>query len=377
MCGIYVHIPFCLSKCSYCNFFSLAIKSKMQECVDAIAKEIHLQKNFFDKNQIKTIYFGGGTPSMLNKPHLERIFNAVAKNFDISNVEEITLESNPEDICKENLLMWKSVGINRLSIGIQSTNDAALNYLGRNHSGEKAINSILSALEHGFHNMSIDLIYGIPTLDNNMLINDLVFMCDNKIPHISAYSLSVEDKTQLKWQIENNKKALPNEDTSTEQYFLIEDFLTGKGYNHYEISNYALDNFESKHNSAYWQYTPYLGIGPSAHSFNNNRRCWNTNNITEYIKSINENKIPSQCENLSLDDNFNEYIMTSLRTSKGIDLQLISNKFGSKYHDYLITQIEKQHKTECFSEIDNHLTLTKTQRIFADQIASDLFIVSL
>lgn len=330
MPGIYIHIPFCKQQCNYCNFhFSTSLNMK-EDYVNALLKEIKMQDIYLGLETVNTIYFGGGTPSLLNEEDLSRIFEALYKNYTISKDAEITLEANPDDINKEQLQTWKKVGINRLSIGTQSFRDSDLEFMKRAHNADEAKNSILLAAENGFDNLTIDLIYGVPGLSNEDWIKNLKTALSLPIQHLSCYALTVEKDTILYHQIRKGQTVAPVDENASEQFDILMQFAKENGFEHYEISNFSKEGFVSKHNSSYWQNEKYLGLGASAHSFNGISRQWNIANNKKYIDSLNENKISFEIENLSETDRLNEYIMTGLRTKWGVDLAYVDLNFGKK-----------------------------------------------
>jgi len=371
MSALYIHIPFCKHKCHYCNFFSTVSFKNKSLIVDAIITEIEQKRNYLDSNILQTIYFGGGTPSILSENEISVIFNKIHEIFTVSNDCEITFEANPDDINHNKLKLFKSLGINRLSLGIQSFNDNILQQLNRSHTSSDAINSVLLSKEHGFDNMNIDLIYGIPGLSDDIWKEELEKFLSFDIPHLSAYALTVEPKTALNVLI--NKKKYPpiNEDSVISHFNYLIEFLTLNNYNQYEISNFSKYGIESKHNCNYWKNLPYLGIGPSANSYNLVSRQWNHSSITKYLESINKSEEYEEKEILSLDDQFNEYIMLGLRTSFGIERDIIEKRFGIEYLEYVNNYVIVNN-TKFISDL-NIITLNPKNRMFADRIASDMF----
>ena len=317
MAGLYLHIPFCKQRCTYCNFhFSTNLK-KMYELVEGMIKELHLKSPLFNIEKIKTIYFGGGTPSILNRLLLEKLVNAIYKYYTLDNHNlEFTLEANPEDLTEENLKFWKQIGMNRLSIGIQSMNLETLQWFNRCHN----VDQVFVGMEKSklyFDNFNVDIIYGVPTQPHDQLISTIEQIIKFQPTHISSYCLTVESKTHLKHILKHNPQLVPSELYQIEQFELTRSLLAANGYNHYEISNYCLPGFESKHNSAYWLGKPYLGIGPSAHSYIYPDRFWNVANNQNYINEINQNISYHQKETLTINQQYNEYMMFALRTRRG------------------------------------------------------------
>ncbi len=374
MSGIYIHIPFCRKACHYCNFhFSTQIEH-IDHFVDALLIEMHLQNDYL-KDKIETIYLGGGTPSLLSTEHLDKILEGLHSNFNISPQIEFTLEANPDDIDLSKTKMWQSKGINRLSIGIQSFQDEALSWMNRAHNTQQAHSAIENAKAAGIHNLSTDLIYGTPHLSDEALLKDIEILNQYQIPHISCYALTVEEKTVLHHLIQ--KKEIENIDTEKQarHFEIVVDSLINSGFEHYEISNFALPGHESKHNSSYWKGLPYLGLGPSAHSFNNKSRQWNIANNALYIKSLEEKIVPFEIEQLETVTQYNEYIMISLRLQEGLSLAEIEKRFGSAYLDHT-KSIAKSFVSEGkIIATEMGYAIEKKARFLADGIASDFFIV--
>jgi oxygen-independent coproporphyrinogen-3 oxidase len=372
MSGIYIHIPFCKQACNYCNFHFSVNNSLLPRMVEAIVFEANLQKHYL-KDSVETIYFGGGTPSLLSNTQLTAILHGINAAFPISTNAEITLEANPDDITQEKLGFWKWAGINRLSIGVQSFFEEDLVWMNRAHNAQQAIHCIELAQKEGFNNISIDLIYGGPSLSDENWEKNLSTCFDLGIPHLSAYALTVEPKTALAKQIK--AKTLMNIDLEKQAtHFNILVNLTAKaGLDHYEISNFAVPGNKSKHNTSYWSGKHYLGLGPAAHSFNGTSRQWNIANNNLYLASIQQNTIPFEIEQLTAIQQLNEYIMTALRTSEGIDLEKIKDIGGEIALKKLITDAEKYLRSLSIEQNKNHLTLTREGKFFADGIAADLF----
>jgi oxygen-independent coproporphyrinogen III oxidase len=372
MAGIYIHIPFCKQACNYCNFHFSVNNSLLPRMVEAIVFEANLQKHYL-KDSVETIYFGGGTPSLLSNTQLTALLHGINAAFPISTNAEITLEANPDDITQEKLGFWKWAGINRLSIGVQSFFEEDLVWMNRAHNAQQAIHCIELAQKEGFNNISIDLIYGGPSLSDENWEKNLSTCFDLGIPHLSAYALTVEPKTALAKQIK--AKTLMNIDLEKQAtHFNILVNLTAKaGLDHYEISNFAVPGNKSKHNTSYWSGKHYLGLGPAAHSFNGTSRQWNISNNNLYLASIQQNTIPFEIEQLTAIQQLNEYIMTALRTSEGIDLEKIKDIGGETALKKLITDAEKYLRSLSIEQNENHLTLTREGKFFADGIAADLF----
>ncbi len=374
MSGIYIHIPFCEKKCNYCNFYSLASVKHKSEIVDAILTELTQRKNYLPEKTIETIYLGGGTPSILNIMELDAIINTIYKHYSISTSPEITIEANPHHLSINNLNDFKNLGINRLSIGIQSFNDEDLEFLARNHTATQAEEAIKNAQHTEFKNLSIDLIYGIPTLSKTSWLYNLEKTFHFQIPHISAYSLTVEEKTPLHVGIQKGKFKKLNEDEVLEQYETLLSEMKIKGYEHYEISNFAQSGMYAKHNTAYWQGKPYLGIGPSAHSYDGNSRQWNIANLGQYINSTKKGGTSCEKEILTNATRFNEYIMTSLRTQWGCSLTHIQKNIGEGFAKKLLEQAQPFVQSQNMIIKNQHLILTEKGKLFADNISASLFV---
>ncbi|HMG82903.1 MAG TPA: radical SAM family heme chaperone HemW [Ferruginibacter sp.] len=371
MAGIYLHIPFCKQACNYCNFhFSTSLQQK-DELITALVKEILLTPSADE--MIDTIYFGGGTPSILSIDDLVLIFDALRKKFMINGNAEITLEANPDDITSEKLLQWKQVGINRLSIGIQSFVEEELVWMNRAHTATESLACIDKVIEAGFTNFSIDLIYGSPLLSNESWKRNVDIVIAKNIPHISCYALTVEPSTALEKQIAQHKKLPVDPEKQAAQFLSLMDWMQQAGYDHYEISNFAKPGMHSKHNSSYWQGIHYFGFGPSAHSFDGVSRKWNIANNTLYIQSLKNNIIPFEEEKLTVTQQLNEYIMTSLRTMEGLDLGFVAQKFGAEFSSKILVASSKYEATSKIKNVTNKIILTKEGKLFADGIAADLF----
>ncbi len=379
MNGIYIHIPFCRKACHYCNFhFTVSLKNKAA-FITAVINEIELRKRYFEcetkiaKTAIDTIYFGGGTPSLLSPADISEILGALHKHFSVKDKAEITLEANPEDLTKIKIIDFKRLGINRLSIGVQSFFDEDLQYLNRPHSAQRAIDAIKDCKETGYNNISIDLIYALPTLTNDKWNRNLEIAFENNIPHISLYSLTVEPKTPLAHYIQTGKYEALDEQKSVEQYKIAMEKLEKNGYIHYEISNFCMEGFYSVHNSNYWKTQPYLGLGPSAHSFNGTARQWNIANTTEYIKELFKDKLAYKEEILTTNQRYNEYILTTLRTIWGSNLEKIKSDFGVDYFIHC-NKIAEKFKSQGKVDIRNNTVyLTNQGKLFADLISAEMF----
>jgi len=373
--GIYIHIPFCKQACHYCDFhFSISLKKK-SELIAAICKELVLRKDEI-KDVIQTIYFGGGTPSLLSLEELDQILTVVRSHFSIAQNPEITLEANPDDLTKDVLFQLSKSPINRLSIGVQSFFEEDLKSMNRAHNAAEARASIKEASRY-FENISIDLIYGIHGMTIARWQENLDIAMAMKVPHLSCYALTVEPRTALETFI---KKGIvpPLEDAVAEEHYkLLLLASEAAGYENYEFSNFSLEGFHSQNNTAYWQGKSYLGIGPSAHSYDGDTRSWNINNNAKYIKGIESGTLPIEREVLSQQDKFNEYIMTGLRTKYGVSLDKIKSEFGEVFYDYILGQAKKPMANKLLIREDNVLKVSESGKFLCDGIASSLFLVNL
>jgi len=372
MAGIYIHIPFCKKACHYCNFHFSTTHSLLDSMINAMCKEIKQRNNYISET-INTIYFGGGTPSICNEEQLGSLFETLNLNNHIHPDSEITLEANPDDISVDKLLLWKKLGINRLSIGVQSFVDNDLVWMNRAHNAAQSIKSISLAKQLGFENISIDLIYGTPTLTDEQWLQNVQQAIALQIPHLSCYALTVEPQTALKKMIEKGKIEAPQNEKQATHFEMLIQLLQEAGYEHYEISNFSLPNQRSKHNSNYWKGIPYIGIGPSAHSFDGISRQWNIANNALFIQAVNQNLSYFEREILQPKDVLNEYIMTSLRTLEGIDLLFINQKWGETIANTITNKANDYIKKGLAEMGNHHIFLNNKGKLFADGIASDLF----
>jgi len=375
MAGIYIHIPFCKQKCYYCDFFSVVGFKEKGDFVKALLKEIDIQKDYLNGASVDTIYFGGGTPSSLDIEEVKVILDKLHSTFNISSDAEITFEANPEDLEYGYLPDLKELGINRLSIGIQSFNDDDLLFMNRKHSSEQAIKSIERAIKAGFTNISIDLIYGFPNLDLDRWKSNLEIALSLPVTHISAYHLTIEERTVFSHYLKKGIITEMDEEDSVEQFSLLIEMAEKSGFVQYETSNFAKDNNISKHNSNYWKQVPYLGLGPSAHSYNGQSRQWNVSLVNKYIDSIEANNLEFEKE--IIDDNmaYNEYILTSLRTMWGIDLEYVKERFSADKYNFLLNEIDNQIELKHLVLTNNKAVLTKKGLFVSDAIMSDLMII--
>lgn len=375
MSGIYIHIPFCKKACHYCDFhFSTSMKKK-EEMVLAIAKEIQMRKSEFEKEQVETIYFGGGTPSVLTSVEINFLIAAVYSNYSVIENPEITLEANPDDLSSERIIELSKSKINRLSIGIQSFFEEDLQLMNRAHNSAEAKKCLEEATQY-FDNISLDLIYGIPGMSNEKWKQNIETALSFGIPHISSYALTVEPKTALNKLIQTGKIAAPKDEVAQEHFAILVETLEANDFIHYELSNFGKENYFSKNNSAYWLGKKYIGIGPSAHSYDGISRSWNVSNNSLYLKSIQEGELPNEIEILSTADRYNEYVMTGLRTIWGVSLNRIETEFGSEYLEYLNKQTQKFLDDDLVFIEKNILKPTPKGKFLTDGIASDLFILN-
>lgn len=376
MAGIYIHIPFCKQACYYCDFhFSVSLKRK-EEVLNSIIKELRLRKYELKNQVIETIYFGGGTPSLLSINEIDLIFQVIYNNYKVVSKPEITLEANPDDLSLEKIKELSKSPINRLSIGIQSFFNDDLKFMNRAHTASEAEDCLINASKY-FKNITIDLIYGVPNMSNEKWLENLRKAFELEIPHISSYALTVEEKTALHSFIKKGKIPPIDERLALDHFNILVDETEKHGFVQYEISNFGKSEFFSKHNMSYWLGKNYLGIGPSAHSFNGVERSWNISNNARYIKSLNEDKLPSEIETLSINDKFNEYIMTGLRTVWGVSLDKIRSDFGviflNQFKENIGPFLEKE--LLIFNSMDQTIIISRKGKFLSDGIASDLFII--
>ncbi len=377
MPGIYIHIPFCRQACHYCNFHFTVSQRQRGAFLEALLKEITIQADFFKQldgaSEINTLYIGGGTPSVLSTSDVIKIFHRLSEVFPLTELEEFTLEANPDDLTYEKLLALRETPVNRLSIGIQSYHHNDLQYMNRLHTPVQAVDSLKNALRLGFDKLTVDLIYGTPGMSDRMWKENLQRVVDMGVRHISAYALTVEEKTVLHHMIKHGRAEAVSDAQSARQFEIMCNMLGDAGYDHYEISNFALPGHYSKHNMSYWTGDPYLGLGPSAHSFRGRMRSWNVANTTAYITSLEKDELPSEEESLSSEQAFNEYVMTSLRTMWGCDLIRIQNEFGEHFAGEIQKNARKHLQNGMLEKRNHHFIVTSKGKFFADGIASDLF----
>jgi oxygen-independent coproporphyrinogen-3 oxidase len=372
MAGIYIHIPFCKVFCNYCDFYSITDNSEMASLVQAVMLETAMQRRYLDGETVETIYLGGGTPSLLTAGQTGQMISAIRNNFSVSDDPEITVEVNPDDVYEGYFSELAGAGVNRVSLGVQSWNDKRLKYLGRRHDAGQSAKALQLAFREGIVNVSADLIYGIPGMTTGDLKHDLEETFAFPVTHLSAYHLTIEEGTRFGKMKKEKKLVEPDEETSNAMFTLLGNMCREKGFIHYEISNFALPGYISRHNSAYWKQIPYLGLGPSAHSFNRTSRQWNVSDVKKYIRSINGGNVPFEKEDLDKLTIFNEYVMTSLRTMWGIDLEHVEAYYDKELHDYLVNLSGKYIRYGLMHREKNTLVLTDQGRMISDNIIAEL-----
>lgn len=379
MAGLYIHVPFCRQACHYCNFhFSVSQRWK-GAFVEAVLKEMEMQRDFFvltdrEKPLLETIYFGGGTPSLLSDGELRRLMEGIMHYYSVNDNAEITLEANPDDLTPSKLDFLRAAGINRLSIGIQSFHANDLVYMNRSHTSQQAMQVLDIAQKAGFKNITVDLIYGTPGMADSQWEQNFLKVAEMGIPHISAYSLTVEKQTALDVFIKRGKLAPVDDEQAARQFQMLCDMASEFGYEHYEISNFGYPGFFSQHNLGYWSGKPYLGLGPSAHSYKSGMRQWNISNTTKYIQEVMAGKAVFEREILTKDQQFNEYVMTALRTMWGIDKSVLSECFGYEKMAHALKSAQKYLMDGRMEETSSHIKITPAGKFFADGIAAELFL---
>lgn len=372
MAGIYIHIPFCKTRCVYCDFYSTTQSEQKDRYINALCRELELRKEYLNGEKIETIYFGGGTPSQLAPTDFQKVFDTIYKVYGTDSCKEITLEANPDDLRPAYLQALSQLPFNRISIGIQTFNDNTLKLLNRRHSAQQAIQAVADCRKAGFKNISIDLMYGLPGETKQTWKEDLQKAISLDVEHISAYHLIYEEGTRLYDMLQKHKVEEVDEDSSVDFFAMMIEELTKAGYVHYEISNFCRPGRLSQHNSSYWTGKKYLGCGPSAHSYNGIERQWNISSLKDYMQSIGQGIIPAEIEELDLYTRYNDFIITSLRTMWGLPLQRLKEQFGEKLYSYCLKNA--QIYIDCGKLImkDNNLTLSKDGIFVSDGIMSDL-----
>ena len=374
MSGIYIHIPFCKKACHYFNFHFSTNQNYKSAFIKAVCKELILRKLEYRNEEIQTIYFGGGTPTVIEVSELNTILKTVYKYYKVSDTPEITLEANPDDLDLENLKALSNTKINRLSIGIQSFHEPDLTAMNRAHNANEAKKCLEIATSY-FDNITIDLMFGMPTMSEEQWRNNLQTAFGLGIKHLSCYALTVEPKTALEHFISKGSHPPMDDEVSAKHFEVLLEETSKHGLTHYETCSFGHPEYFSRHNTSYWLGKPYMGVGPSAHSFDGKSRSWNISNNTKYIKSLEANVRPFESEVLSVENRFNEYIMTGLRTIWGISLKKIETDFGLEIKNKLLENSEKFRASELLFLEENHLKITKTGKFLSDGIASDLFLI--
>ncbi|MCU0417725.1 MAG: radical SAM family heme chaperone HemW [Cytophagaceae bacterium] len=372
--GIYIHIPFCRHACHYCNFhFSTQLHNK-PELIAALGKEIQMRSTFFDKNTlVQTLYFGGGTPSLLERKEWEYLIQQLQTHFTFASDVEWTIEVNPEDVTPVSLSFWKSIGVNRLSIGVQTLHAPALTFLNRHHTPNQSLQCMDWVIQAGFTNYSVDLIFGIPLVTTARLIEDIKTLTQYRVPHISAYALTIEPKTYFGHQVTKNKMQVPEEEFVAEQFEVVMDCLEASGYEQYEISNYALNRSYAQHNSSYWQDIPYLGVGPGAHSYDGQNRFSMIENNALYIRAIQSGSIPLTLEEMKPEDRYNDIILTSIRTKTGVSKSWIENR-SDKERVQVLQSIDILLNEGFLIQNNDYYQLTRKGKLLADEITLKLLL---
>ena len=374
MSGIYIHVPFCRRKCIYCAFYSVALLSRKKDYLDALHCEIEQSLNYLPSRKIDTVYFGGGTPTLLSISEIESILTKIRRYYTLNPDGEFTIEANPEQLGKTYLKGLLNLGINRISIGVQSFNDYTLRFLGRRHTADGAREAVSCALAAGFDNISIDLIYGITQRQPGEWETDVRTAMELPITHLSCYALTKEENTLLWRKIHRHELPEMDEELANREFHQLLQLCRKNGFEQYEISNFARNGRVSRHNSAYWERQPYLGLGPSAHSFDGHSRKWNVSNLEQYIQDIASGSFSGDSETLSTDDQYNEYVMLGLRTAKGINYTQIAELFGEKYRQHAEGQMQKINPKHYLRNGDA-VVLTDEGKFFADGIAERLFYI--
>ena len=375
MSGIYIHVPFCLSKCLYCGFYSVASTRNKDLYVNTLLEEIKLRRDYLSRSPIKTIYFGGGTPSLLSADELSQILRQLEQHHDCSNLQEMTLEANPEQLTPDYCKTLRALGFNRLSIGVQSFQDHVLHFMGRRHTAQQAIRAVENAHTAGFNNISIDLIYGVSERTDEQWDQDLDMAFRLPIQHLSCYALTEEENSRLHKQIQGGKHAPVDDEQAERQYRLLHEHLSATDFFQYEVSNYCKNGFESRHNSAYWDHTPYLGLGPAAHSFDGHSRQWNPANLKLYMENVADGRLCEEREELSPTDLCNETLLLALRTRQGLNLEALRVQYGDDFASAIVNHFREHVPASQYENAAGRLRLTAEGLWFADGTAENLFIV--
>jgi len=374
MAGIYIHIPFCKTKCPYCDFFSVTETAYKQKLIRSIQQELQLQQNYLKDQKIETIYFGGGTPTFVSFQHIEAMINQIYKSYSVVEAPEITIECNPDDLSKSYLKELMQIADFRINLGVQSFNEKELKFLQRRHSVDKSVIALTDIFDLGFDNVGLDIIYGLPGSNLADLEINLKTAFQFPIHHLSAYHLTIEQQTPFYQQMVNGDFKEISEEMSRQQFFLLIEMAKNYGFEHYEISNFARDAAYSKHNTSYWKGIPYLGVGPSAHSFDGSFRQWNVSNLRKYVQEIEQGKLPFKEEKLSLRDRFNEYLMVSLRTKWGIELNEMNAYFKSFMDAEFTRKIDYYLNSGLMNQSNNRIYLSEEGKFLSDSIILELFV---
>jgi oxygen-independent coproporphyrinogen III oxidase len=372
MAGVYLHIPFCKSFCSYCDFYSITNNSGIEALVQALIGETALRSRYLEGERVDTVYLGGGTPSLLSIGQTAKILSSIRENYNVADDAEITMEINPDDVYEGYFRSLKDSGVNRISLGVQTWDEKRLRYLGRRHTAAQSAKALDLVFGEGIDNVSADLIYGIPGMTTADLRADLEQTLTFPVKHISAYHLTIEEGTRLGKLKKEGKLAETDEETSAAMFTMLGNICREHGFIHYEISNFALEGYISRHNSSYWRQVPYVGLGPSAHSFDRRSRQWNVSDVKKYIKSISGGEVPFVREELDRLTIFNEYVMTSLRTMWGIDLAHVETFYDKELHDYLVNLSGKYIRYGLMKREKNTLVLTDQGKMISDNIIAEL-----
>jgi len=372
MAGIYIHVPFCKTRCAYCDFYSTTQEQLKSRYVNALCQELDMRRNYLNDAPIGTLYFGGGTPSQLSEADFRMIFACIEEVYGLETCQEITLEANPDDLTDDYVAMLTTLPFNRISMGIQTFHEPTLRLIGRRHTAKEAIEAVSRCQQHGFHNISIDLIYGLPNETPEQWKEDLETAFSLDVQHISAYHLTYEQGTRLWQMLQRHEIEEVDEDTSVELFRILCDEMQQTGYEHYEISNFARYGYRSRHNSAYWHEVPYLGCGPGAHSFNGDSREWNVSSLQKYIEALEQDQRDFEQEILDTDTRYNELVMTRLRTCEGIPLTYLQQRFGQAYHNYCLHLAAPYLRQGLLLQKEDTLHLSKEGIFVSDDIISDL-----
>lgn len=368
MAGIYLHIPFCKSRCIYCGFFSTTSLQRRHDYVDAVVEELHQRRSFLANQPIDTIYFGGGTPSQLPPDELKRMMDALLYIYNVREGAEVTLEGNPDDLTPDFLRCLRQMGVNRLSMGVQSFDDTRLRFLHRRHTAAQAIQAVRNAQEAGFTNISIDLMFGFPSQTLDQWKQDVQMALSLQVQHLSAYSLMYEEGTLLEQMLASGEIEEVDDEVSLQMYEYLMDALEGAGYEHYELSNFALPGMQSRHNSSYWHGIPYLGVGAGAHSYDGHDRYFHPDSLEHYMSDV----LALETEHLNEHERYDEFVFTALRTSEGLHLLELEQLFGILYKEYCLHNAQQHLKAGLLSLTGDTLRLTRRGLFISNEVMSDL-----